>query len=275
MNNHNNDDSSSERPLKQQIYQDSLHPAAVEIGKLIGRFPRLINAALSGLDCWIENREYNIAIAKKTLEQKLSCIESDKIVAPEPYIAIPAIQSLSYSMNNEELRNLYVNLLAQAMTIDTKDKVHPAFIEIIKQMSPNDAVTLTEISMRNSALPIAQLSIVMKHKGMHLVSQPPETKTCLDYVSDIHPLSLTEKQVNVSIDNLKRLGLVLLSEIELSGLSTYDYVQQSVLYSEMKNEFTLLNQSEDVADSIHTHKLCLTLSPIGKLFCEVCIKGFE
>lgn len=54
-------------------------------------------------------------------------------MTPEAYVAVPALQAISYSMNSEELRNMYANLLAKAIDIDEKDKVHPAFVELIKQ----------------------------------------------------------------------------------------------------------------------------------------------
>lgn len=77
---------------------------------------------------------------------------------PEAYVAVPAIQAISYSMNSEELRNLYANLLAKAMNSDTKDMVHPSFVEIIKQMSPIDALVLNEITQSNY-FPLVNLSI--------------------------------------------------------------------------------------------------------------------
>ena len=115
------------------LYEDALQPTIQEVGKFVARIPRAINAAFSGLDKWILNKEYAIDETKKLLAQKLADVDPEKIVEPEPYVAVPAIQAISYSMNSEELRNLYANLLAKAMNSDTKDFVHPSFVEIIKQ----------------------------------------------------------------------------------------------------------------------------------------------
>lgn len=93
-----------------EIYDDGLKPTVQEGGKLIARIPRAINAALSGCDIWILNKEYNIEEIKKLLAKKLENVPIEKIVPPEPYIAVPALQAISYSMNNEELRELYANL---------------------------------------------------------------------------------------------------------------------------------------------------------------------
>ena len=42
-------------------------------------------------------------------------------------------------MDSKELRNLYANLLARSMIDSEKDKVHPAFVGIIKQLNPDEA----------------------------------------------------------------------------------------------------------------------------------------
>ena len=119
------------------LYEDALQPTVQEVGKFAARIPRAINAAFSGLDKWILNKEYAIDETKKLLEKKLENVDPDKIVTPEAYVAVPAIQAISYSMDSEELRNLYANLLAKAMNSDTKDQVHPSFVEIIKPQHPH------------------------------------------------------------------------------------------------------------------------------------------
>ena len=105
------------------LYDDALKPATQESGKTLALIPRAINAALVPLRQWIAEREYKLAETEKLLAKKLEHVGEEKIVTPEAYVAVPAIQAISYSMNSEELRNLYANLLAKAMNSDTKDQV--------------------------------------------------------------------------------------------------------------------------------------------------------
>lgn len=128
------------------LYENTLQPAVQEFRKFLARIPRTANVFLFNLDNWILNRQHIIEETKKLLKQKLENVDPDKLVTPEVYIAIPAIQAISYSMNCNELRNLYANLLAKAMNADTKDSVHPSFIEIIKQMTPIDAQIFKRMS---------------------------------------------------------------------------------------------------------------------------------
>ena len=48
-----------------ELYEDAFQPSVQETGKLLSRIPRAINAAFSGLDKWILNKEYSIDETKK------------------------------------------------------------------------------------------------------------------------------------------------------------------------------------------------------------------
>jgi len=128
------------------IYDDGAKPAIREIGQFIARPLKLINTLFQPLDIWLLNKEYNIEKTKILLAERLQHVKPEELVSPEPHVAIPAIIALSYSMDSEELRNLYANLLSKAMVLGMKDKVHPSFVEIIKQLSPIDAIVFKEIN---------------------------------------------------------------------------------------------------------------------------------
>ena len=123
-----------------ELYKDGAKPTIIETGKTLSIIPQTINAALVPLRKWIIGREYSFKETEALLAKKLEKVKLENIVEPEAYIAVPAIQSISYCMNNEELRNLYANLLANSMNKDIKDNVHPSFVNIINQMSPMDAI---------------------------------------------------------------------------------------------------------------------------------------
>lgn len=116
--------------LIQDVYSDVLQPAAKQTGKLLEKLPRAINAALSELDIWISKRENNIDKTKKLLEHELENQNPEKIVSPDPYVAVPAIQAISYSIDSDELRSMYAKLLSKSMHVDYQQQVHPSFVDI-------------------------------------------------------------------------------------------------------------------------------------------------
>lgn len=239
-----------------KIYEDGLQPTVQEIGKFVARFPRAINAAFMGIDKWVLNKEYNIEETKKILEQKLQNIDPNKIVEPEAYVAIPAVQALSYSMSNGELRELYANLLAKSMNIDTKKSVHPSLVEIIKQMSPIDA-KIFKIICESKHTPLIDLSVKkVVNEGCFSVKNISWI-TIYDHTS-----------VSLSIDNLVRLRLI---EIQDSSSyldkSIYDVVKNTKFYTEMMKQLHLLN-----SEGIKEKYKFIQQTYLASSFYNICIR---
>ena len=238
------------------IYDDGLKPATKESGKVFALIPQTINAALAPLRQWIAQKEYNVAETEKLLAQKLEKVEYDKIVSPESYVAVPAIQAIAYSMNSEELRNLYANLLAKSMYIDTKELVHPSFVEIIRQMSPIDALIFKTI-MGRAVNPMINL-IMKNEKGTF--------RTIVTNVTDINIAS--QELIGVSIDNLTKQNLLSVPEDGFySDEKVYDSILQTEFYEKQKN---LNRRTVDGFEFTYTKKM-INKTNLGRLFYKVCV----
>lgn len=239
-----------------EFYEDAFQPAVQETGKLIARIPHAINAAFSGLDKWILNKEYSIDETKKLLAQKLENVEVGKIVEPEAYVAVPAIQAISYSMNSNELRNLYANLLAKSMNSDTKEMVHPAFVEIIKQLSPNDASIFCSV-FETELRPLITLSIKRKEGGYnnHIYN--------ISWLTAFDPV-----MIRISFDNLIRLGLI---EIPYGDSyvseKIYDIVRETDFYVSSRKQLEASQLGE-----IDEEKRYIKCTALANSFYNVCVK---
>lgn len=210
------------------LYEDLAQDSVRETGKFIARVPKVINAAFIGVDCWIEEKNYRFDETKKLIAHKLQNVDPDKIVTPELYVAIPALQAISYSMDSSELRELYANLLAKAMNVDTKDSVHPCFIEFIRQMTPLDCQNL-EVFRGCPHLPIVRFDVCSEESSRVLFDYVLRSFNLNDVVSS-----------NVSISNLIRLGLI---TVDYTSELWYDYdrFKEDPLYIEVSQ---LLNYAK-------------------------------
>lgn len=250
------------------LYEDALQPTVQEVGKFAARIPRAINAAFSGLDKWILNKEYAIDETKKLLEKKLENVDPDKIVEPETYVAVPAIQSISYSMDSEKLRNLYANLLAKAMNIDTKDFVHPAFVEIIKQLSPIDVHILELISSRGfiqvANIYCKKYSSKSAKQQISLIENYIEKRGYegLTHIVDFHP-----DIVKITIDNLLRLRIIE-ERFDLDD-SICDEIKSSHFYISISQQLKKLAVDETWEYEENPQSYYLT--DLGKSFRNICI----
>lgn len=237
----------------------TLKPARPETKKVFDLIPRTINAALLPLRQWIAEREYKLAETEKLLAQKLEHVAADKIVTPEAYVAVPVILAISVSMNSKVLQNLYANLLAKAMYSDTKELVHPSFLEIIKQMSPIDAKIFCIIKESNPR-PLITIDIKNKSKG----GQSPFAKYC-SWITEFSP-----EQCRLSFANLCRIGLIEIPRLsKYTNDNNYNSVRQNPAFIKIKNE--CLHTITDNQEIVYVKKY-IKLNPLSDLFYDICVK---
>ena len=258
-----------------ELYDDGFKPAVQASGETLSLIPRTINAALTPLRQWIDQKEYNLAESKKLLTQKLENTDPGKIVTPEAYVAVPAFQAIAYCMSNNELYDLFANLLAKAMVSGWKEKVHPAFVEIIKQLSPNDALVLKEIFNAGPTIEAATIAIVLKRKGAYMVGSPQPVRYSDELVYNNHCSSISEDQVSISVNNLQRLGLVDLHSDYSPSDVNFEFVKHTSLYLEFQKLFDELKGTDEDPERIQINRKYISLNSLGQLFCEICIAGIN
>lgn len=79
------------------------------------------------------------------LAEKSKDIKKEDIVEPKPSVAGPAMQGLSYSHEEKDLKEMYLSLLITAMDRRVSNDAHPSFVEIIKQLDSLEAKQLKYI----------------------------------------------------------------------------------------------------------------------------------
>jgi hypothetical protein len=245
----------------EKAYDDLVHPSAKRIGEIVSLLPRAIGVALTPLEKYVLNGEYSLKATKKLLEEKLKDVDPEQIKTPEAYVAVPALQAIAYTTDNETLRDLFANLLAKAMQEDTADTVHPAFVEIIKQLSPDDAYTLK--CFKNSHnLPI-----------VNICGNPPIATEKISGFSNVHivlhqNVFIANSEIgdigrqSTSITSLDRLGLVDISFDGSSLTTSYDEFEKLAIF---KNSFS------NVMRKVYIEKGRACLNPFGEAFINVCL----
>jgi hypothetical protein len=179
----------------------------------------------SPLGKWVgASKAYFDAQFAVDLSEKIADIPEEHLATPPPVIAVPAMQGLAYSLDEPDLKEMYLNLLATATDARVQQSAHPSFAEIIKQLSGPEANLLRSM-LGAGVQPIVQLkehpvgspelgfSFVLKNL-MNIQHQ--ETKEPIEIPS-----------FSVWIDNWKRLGLVSVDYTShLSEASRYAWVDE-------------------------------------------------
>lgn len=227
----------------EKTYDDLVHPTLEIIGS------RLAQAFKN-----LPFMQYNMEETEKQIESKMRYVQPCKIVSPEPYVAVPAIQGISYCMDNQNLRNMYANLLASAMNIDIKDSVHPAYVEIIKQLVSDEALLLKYIN-DNQQIPFVMVT------QEHLREQ---LKTVHEYRNSVLEERVIQNNDKIAeyMENLERLNLIHLE----SDLSTKKVSEP--LLQEIVKEYTPAYPGDR---NVIFKDRCALITHFGASFCKVCI----
>lgn len=245
-----------------EVYKDALQPSVKPIGEILSFLPRSIKVVLSGWEKWIINGEESLRLTAEAIREKVKDIPEGKLVEPEPHVAIPAIQQLSYCQNNEDLRDLYANLLTASMNADKKWQVHPAFVDIIKQLTPDEAKIIKSIpNMKNNIMPAIDVKLYNKNDSNNTGHQLFVTNFTTIGLDNIE----NKRNICSYIDNLIRLNI-------LESPPTY-YLTNKDRYIPLENHQVLDELIPPQYKMIYRieceHKI-LVLTNFGLLFKQIC-----
>ena len=146
-----------------EIYGDLARPGVRQVGKALETVIGLGNTALWPIALVNERSrialERNLEKYRKTLES----VPEEKIVAVAPEIGVPVAEKLEY-VREDRLADLYIHLLASASNVDTLSVAHPSFVNVINNLSPDEALLL-EFFKTATDLPFVQPKAVIAASG--------------------------------------------------------------------------------------------------------------
>lgn len=210
-------------------------------------------------------RDEALAELNKLVEEKLSSVPQELIAPPKPRIAVPTLQNASIT-EEHEVRELYANLLANSMNKVVKNGVHPGFVEIIKQLSPDEAKIIGYLRL-HKRIPTL---------GLKIDKTDSSRVVYVKEFSDVPELSMCENIYDSQkyFDNLVRLGLV-----ERSPDGTY--ISNESIYEPLKNHPFIKNKYQNIEKQSSTIdnfskidyiKGYCELTSFGESFCKICLE---
>lgn len=242
------------------IYEDAIQPAAQELGKSLATMAKTINIALAPISAIVWGYEKISEFVLKKLSEKLQNVEETKIISPDPIIVGPALEALRFTGNHETLRELYANLIANSMDENTVKNAHPSFVEIIKNMSSDEALILQLFKSSDTRFPIIHVKKKDRTTSSYQILLYNHTNIG-SKANCLYP-ELTSEY----IDNLCRLGLLKIPETSsLSNTSIYEELTKSEDYEELKR------QEENESYIITEDKKFIELTDFGCLFTLACV----
>jgi hypothetical protein len=233
-----------------------LTPPAEKIGNTLAAIWDITFGWIDHFDEKIKlKRQQNLRQFATKLENEISKIPFGDKIEPKLSIAGPALEASKFFIEEECLQNMFAKLLANSMNKNMSQYIQTSFVEIIKQMSPQDARNLVDI-VKNDFSPVCQIKnqIGDAHNSYTIIYD-------LVYWNSVRDESEWASNA-ISINNLVRLRLI---EIEMGAYlvdeGSYDYYINSKLYTSFSNE----------GKSIKINKGIIKTTAFGKSFAKICL----
>lgn len=246
------------------VYEDMVQPVAKQLGKSLETVGKAINVALAPVGILVWGYDKCQEFIQTKVADRLKDVPPEDIITPKPNVAGPAIEALRYTGHEESLSDMYANLLASAMNKNTADGAHPAFVEIIKQLTPDEAKIIPLLD-GNRAYPLLTIRSNFKEElegGIDVLMN----FSLLGIQAEVEHPDLTPTYLN----NLCRLGLA-----EIPGLG-FAYAAAGI-YDALESDPLVLRIKADIeADPGRVFKAVrggLRVTPLGKQFGDVCVRG--
>jgi hypothetical protein len=245
------------------IYQDLMQPAAKEIGTALGTVAKTVNIALAPIAGIVWSYETIQGYISTKVSEKLKNVPEEDIETPPISIAGPTLEALRFAGDEEELREMYANLLANALDKNTKETVHPSFVEIIKQLSAQEALVLKFLTnMKNfpfiCGYDVSDLATLTVGDERRIDGYNPAASTSSNQVSEkfIEICNgFTQKlDLQSSLDNFLRLRL-----IEIETHSSQEFVDNSITHNDNTIKLKI------------TYEEILQFSTFGESFIKTCV----
>lgn len=207
-----------------KIYSDTLSPAMKQIGKALENVVKTSRFLLSPID-------YLAAYSdrwERYLQKVSNKVEEGNLVEGHPQIVIPVIEGLTLSYENTLLSELFINLLANSIDKTKQDLAHPAFPNIIKQLSHDEAVIL--YFLKKKSYEVVQRSELNSEGTMFLegittfeefpidkLQYPQHIWIYLDHLSSLNIAGtfITKQEAKYDENTNKQIGVRICSERKL------------------------------------------------------------
>lgn len=242
------------------IYKDAVQPAAKEISKSLTLIAKAVNTALLPVAGLVWGADQIKDFINKKVAQKMENVPEEDIQSPKPHIGVPVVDALRYTGEEAALADLYANLLATAMDRKTAINAHPGFVDMIKNMSPDEARIMKFLSA-NNMYPLIDIAIQEINQSTFVTTHRHVSLLGLDAQCEVPGLASNY------LDNLARLGVI---EFAATGHIANEAVYKRIEdFPQIKGIIDSHNKTDNKKAKIN--KSMLVVTDLGKQFIRSCV----
>lgn len=245
-----------------KAYTDGLQPTVQQTGKgLAFCFQFLASKIKPYMYEQIQEAEYKCREIDRKLEEKYNKIPEENQTFPRTSILGPSLDVLKYNLEEDYIKDAFINLLSHEMDSRSQNRVLPAYISIVNQLSKEDANFLMYFKNNKNGFRAIRLTLSSNDSSSHsrLNNYALLTNSLEEIPSIIHTIELN----NLIIDNLVRLNLV---EIQFGEWYSFNINLYDTLFNSVSSNILLQPNQQLGYD-----KGILKLTDFGKNFIDICL----
>jgi len=222
--------SSATEKLLPRVYDDAVSPAAKEVGKTLAKAVRTSLRPVNGV-IWTFDQAFDWVSERVSAFLAHEGVKSRRVTPPPIEIEGRVLAGLQIAGPADDvLRNMFAALIGNAMNSDASDRVHPAFVEMLRQITPVEARLLAVLCHAGHPSIVegdasAKWQIETTYPGgtrsWASVGKSPQIHNEWPKLWERMGLPVSDRtEVSDALSNLARLGIV--TQRRINSLDTFD-----------------------------------------------------
>jgi hypothetical protein len=251
--------------LMLQVYKDALQPGVKQVGAAIGNLLGFILYPFSKLPKHITQRwELGLQRNLEKYREEIAAIPEERIAVVPAEIGVPLLEKLSY-VQDPDLSQMFINLLAKASVIDTNSLAHPSFIEKISNLSSDEAKILYHIH-RNKIHTVPFVVIWMQFEQPHGL-QKSDRLTGFETIDGL----MFPANVPVYMENLVSLGMLVCNDLTMLSNDAH-YAKLNQLYEPLRLKVEDRGHEDGNRYPVTLRKGYYDITNYGRMFISACVE---
>lgn len=202
---------------------------------------------------------YKLEAFEDDLKEKIKDIPEENLQVPPTRVSGPTLEALRYAYDEEELREMFENLLASSMDNRKDIEVHTTFVEAIKQMSSLDAKVLSKI-VDLGQMKCADIKFAITNSTNVYSKGMPNY-----FVAELCDLS-NPFLISSLLVNLNRLALIKITEGGIQG-EDYESIKEHPYVKSREALFKSFGEKFDIQVGRHA----VVITNYGEQFAKTCL----
>jgi len=172
-----------------RAYGDLAEPLAKQLGEFLGDCGKAIRWLMPSIQFMAHNQDM---LLKERIRQVDAEVPEERQIPASPSILFPVLESLSRQEEGNPLAELYMNLLKRAIDRDRVNEAHPAFCNIINQLSGDEAILLCMFWSKAKDVNVPDPGYTYHRFGVEELAFPQHVAMYITHLRSLHLLSQHE-----------------------------------------------------------------------------------